>query len=287
MQSKASLTSRVADDPVRASSRAGSLALDHQSRGEHFAAGVKACLPVVMGYLAVGIAFGVVARTAGLSVAEVALMSLILYAGSAQFIAAGMIGAAAGAPGIIATIFLVNVRHFLYSAALAPHLRRLPAWKNALIGAELTDETFSVMSNHLATGGVARAPWFFGLNVTAQATWFVATVSGALLGSAIPDTRALGLDFALAGMFAALLVIQMASRPNLRPALIVAVTGAVVAVGGAGLIGESWSIVAATVIAASVGLVLDGRKRAESGVVASSAEAGERQDSVTEAPSWK
>jgi 4-azaleucine resistance transporter AzlC len=227
--------------------------------GERFRDGVRACLPVVMGYSVIGLAFGVLARTAGLSAPEVALMSLILYAGSAQFILAGLLDTGAAASAIVITIFLVNVRHLLYSAALAPHVRRLPAWQNVLVGAELTDETFAVATNHLAGERAGRAPWLFGLNLTAQVTWIVATTVGALVGSAIPDTSALGLDFALAAMFAALLVLLVVRRPRLRPAVAVAATGVVVGVGGALVVPASWAIIAAAVVAASVGVAIEGR----------------------------
>jgi 4-azaleucine resistance transporter AzlC len=235
-----------------------------ESRLAQVAAGARAGVPIILGALAVGVAFGVLARTAGLSVAEIALMSIILFAGSAQFIATSLIAAGAAAPAIVATVFLVNVRHLLYSAALAPQLRRLPTWKNVLIGAELTDETFAVAASHLAAGRPARASWLIGLNLSFQVCWVASTVAGALLGDAIPDTRALGLDFALGAMFTALLVIQMASRPNPRVALAVIGVGAVVGVGGALVVPGSWAVVAATVAAASVGLALEAQaKRAD------------------------
>lgn len=110
---------------------------------------MKDAVPVVLGYIAIGLAFGVVAKTAGITVAEVALMSLILYAGSARFVMVRLIAAGMPAPTIIVTIFLVNVRHLLYSAAVSPHVRHLKAWQNMLIGAELTDETFAVASARL------------------------------------------------------------------------------------------------------------------------------------------
>ena len=228
-----------------------------ESRLAQLGAGARACLPVILGFVAVGVAFGVVARTAGLSVAEVALMSIILYAGSAQFISAGLIAAGAAASAIVVTVFLVNIRHLLYSAALAPHVRHLPTWQNVAIGAELTDESFAVAASHLADDRRASGPWLIGLNLMGHTTWVVSTTAGALLGSAIPDTRVFGLDFALGAMFAALLVLQMASRPRLRPALAAIAVGAVVGVGGALVVPSSWAVVAATVVAASVGLALD------------------------------
>ncbi len=219
---------------------------------------MRASLPVVVGYAAIGFAFGVVAGTAGLRVPEVTLMSLILYAGSAQFVMAGLLGAGAPAVTIIATVFLVNLRHFLYSAALVPYLRRLPVWQNTLIAAELTDETFAVATGHLAQGRRPGAGWFYGLNITAQAAWVIATTLGAIAGSAVPDARALGLDFALPAMFAALLVLQIAARSRVHPALWVAVTAAAIAVGGAMVIPASWAIIAATLVAAGVGVAIEG-----------------------------
>jgi len=237
--------------------------VDHPATArEEFVAGARACLPVVLGYMVVGLAFGIVARTAGLSVAEVVVMSLILYAGSAQFVVAGLLGAGAAAPAVIATVFLVNLRHVLYSAALAPHVRRVPTWQNALIGAELTDETFAIAAGHLHGDRQARAPWLFGLNVTAQATWVAATALGTLVGHALPDTHALGLDFALASMFAALLMMQVAGRSRTRVAVAVAAIGALLAVGSALVVPSSWAVILAALFAATAGALLEGRRLA-------------------------
>lgn len=224
---------------------------------EHFGNGMRASLPIVLGYAAIGLVVGVVARTAGLTVFEVALMSLILYAGSAQLIVASLIGVSASAPAIIFTIFLVNLRHLLYSASLAPYVRKVPLWQNVLIGLELTDETFAVAANHLAGNRSAHAAWLFGLNLTAHATWIVSTAVGAIAGHAIPNTHALGLDFALTAMFAALLVLQITSRPQMRVAITVGLISAAVAVGGTLFVSSSWAIIAAAVIAASVGVLIE------------------------------
>lgn len=228
---------------------------------EHFGDGMRACLPIVLGYIAIGLVVGVVARTAGLTVLEVALMSLILYAGSAQLIVTTLIGASASAQAIIFTIFLVNMRHFLYSASLAPHVRKLPLWQNILIGSEITDETFAVAANHLVGNRRAHAAWLFGLNLTAQATWILSTTIGAIAGSVIPNTHALGLDFALTAMFAALLVLQITSRQQIRVAITVGLISAVVAVGATLFVSSSWAIIVAAVIAASIGVVIERKQQ--------------------------
>jgi branched chain amino acid efflux pump len=223
-------------------------------------AGMRACLPVVLGYLAIGMAFGVVARTTGLSVAEATLMSVVLYAGSAQFITAGMLAAGAPALAIIVTIALVNIRHMFYSAALAPQLPRAPLWKNLLVGVELTDETFALAASRFGAGAAVQHSWLFGVNVTAQFTWVYATFLGALLGQRVANVSALGLDFALTSMYAALLVLQIAHRPQLRIAIGVAAAAALVAVAGSVLLSESWAVVAAAVTAATLGLALEEKR---------------------------
>jgi len=228
------------------------------SGGSRYRDGARDALPVVLGYIAIGLAFGVVAQTAGITTAEVLLMSLILYAGSAQFVTVGLIVAGAPATAIVATIFLVNVRHLLYSTALSPHVRGLKAWQNALIGAELTDETFAVASGCLSTGRRASAPWLLGINNASHATWIACTTLGALLGSSVSNTRALGLDFALAAMFAALLVLQIVNRPRMRAAVGAAAAGAATGLLGILVMPAGWAVIAATLVAATLGVILEG-----------------------------
>jgi len=219
-----------------------------------FRAGLKAASPIVLGYLPIGFAFGVLARTAGLTVAEVGLMSLVVYAGSAQFIGVNMLAAGAAAPAIISTTFLVNLRHLLMSTALVPSLRENKPWQNALLAYGITDESFAVNTSILQ--GKTIGPAFVaGLHVTAQSSWIVASVVGALVGQLAGNQEALGLDFALSAMFIGLLM------PHLRgegggSRRVAAVVGAVIAVAMA-LVGlSSWGIIAATLVAATVGVIL-------------------------------
>jgi 4-azaleucine resistance transporter AzlC len=222
-----------------------------------FAAGARAGLPVVLGYLSIGFAAGVVERAAGLSVAEVALLSLVLYAGSAQFVFAAMIAAASPPAAVVVTIFFVNLRHLLLSAALAPALARVPAWKNALIGAQLTDETFVIAWSRVAAGGALTAPWMWGLNLSAYSAWALANVAGALLGEALGDSRRLGFDFALTAMFAALLVLQLAVAPARTRAMLVAVAAALGAVALSQVLPGTWFVIVATLLAATLGYSIE------------------------------
>jgi len=216
---------------------------------DSFAGGVRAALPVVLGYLGIGIAAGVVERAAGLSNAEILLLSMVLYAGSAQFVVTSMLSLASPAPAIVFTVFLLNLRHLLLSAALAPALRGVAAWKNALLGLQLTDETFVVAS--------ARRPlspaWMAGLNLAAWATWAAANLLGAAFSGAAGDSRVLA--FALPCMFAGLLVLQMKGIASGAAAAVAVAVAAGVALATQVLWPGPQAIVLATVLAASAALL--------------------------------
>lgn len=222
-----------------------------------FIDGVKACLPTLLGYLSIGFAAGVVGKTAGLSIAEITLMSLLIYAGSAQFIFTGMIVASASATGIIFTIFFVNLRHLLLSAALSPYFRHLSPLKNTLIGALLTDETFGVAINEASNKKYLSEKWMHGLNVAAYINWVLANIAGAYFGQWITNPEDFGLDFALAAMFIGLLVMQMASRNKLILDIVVATSAVMIAITVSLVLSESIGIIVATLLAATIGMVIE------------------------------
>jgi predicted branched-subunit amino acid permease len=206
----------------------------------------------VLGYLGIGLAAGALERAAGMSYAEVLLISTVLYAGSAQFVVTSMLTLASPAAAIVLTVFFLNLRHLLLSAALAPALRHVPAWKNALIGLQLTDETFVVAAGHAAAG--LSPAWMAGLNLAAWTTWAAANLAGAALSGSIGDTRVLG--FALPCMFAGLLILQLRTFAALRTPLLVAVFAGGFALLGKGLFSGPLIIIAATIAGATLGLAL-------------------------------
>ncbi|MEI6303089.1 MAG: AzlC family ABC transporter permease [Betaproteobacteria bacterium] len=233
------------------------------------AAGARAGLPVVLGYLSIGFAAGVVQRAAGLSVAEVMLLSLVLYAGSAQFVVASLVAAAVSPATAIITVFFVNLRHLLLASALAPYCRNFPVWQNALIGAQLTDETFVIAWGRLAGGAgatpaVLNARWMIGLNLSAYGAWAIANLAGALLGDRVGNIHALGFDFALAAMFGALLVLQLAGQGGAGRSvgLVVAALAALISVAATLALPGHWNILVATLVAATTGLGLQQWKSA-------------------------
>lgn len=224
---------------------------------DSFFQGVKDCVPTLLGYLSIGLAAGVIQKTAGLSIAEIALMSLILYAGSAQFIAAGMIAANSSLPAIVITIFFVNLRHILLSAALAPYFRHLNPLRNMLVGSLLTDETFGVAISEAAKKKQISEKWMHGLNITAYANWLVANLAGAFLAQWISNPEKFGLAFALPAMFIGILVLSMLGRDRIKLDIVVAIIAVVIAVGSSFFLSSSMGVIIATIIASTIGMVVE------------------------------
>ncbi|AFC33847.1 Branched-chain amino acid transport protein [Paenibacillus mucilaginosus 3016] len=218
-----------------------------------FLQGVRDCVPTLLGYLSIGLACGVIGTTSGLYPSEILLLSTLLYAGSAQFVVAGMVAAGGSAAAVIVTVLFVNLRHLLLSAALAPYFRRYAPWKNAILGSQLTDETFGVAVSRLA-GMKGRARWMLGLNITAHVNWIAANMVGAYAGAWIPDPGKYGLPYALPAMFVGLLVLGFGTRQKKIVDGIVAVSaGAVCVAAGTFLPGHA-AVLAAIVVAAVIGM---------------------------------
>ncbi len=224
-------------------------------RRQDFLSGIKAAIPVVLGYIPAGLAFGVLAAQAGLGIKDVFFMSLLVFAGSSQFIATSLISAGASAGTIIAATFLVNLRHILLSASLAPHIRKINNWLLTLIGFTLTDESFAV-----AIGSVAqeekKAAFFLGLNLTSYLSWIANTVLGAAMGNLIPNPELFGLHFALPAMFIGLLVMQMREKHS----YLVAVLAMVLALVFKMYLPGNWYIILATVLSATIGVISESWK---------------------------
>ena len=212
--------------------------------------GLNAGWPICLGYLPIGMAFGVLAQKAGLRPLQLGLMSIMVFAGSAQFIAVAMLASGASAPAIITTTFVVNLRHVLMSSALAVYLRAAHRGLLALYAYGVTDESFAVNMPRFndRTWSLNRA---LVVNHAANLTWFVSTVAGGIGGRFIPE-GALGIDYALIAMFICLLIYQIRKRIHLLTAVIAGLT----AVGLALMIPGNTYIVIASIAAATVGVII-------------------------------
>jgi 4-azaleucine resistance transporter AzlC len=212
--------------------------------------GAAAAWPICLGYLAVGFAFGVIAQKAGLHPFEIGLMSLMVYAGSAQFIAVSMLAGGSAIVPIIVTTFMVNLRHLLMSSSLSVYLKSLSGGWLALYAYGVTDESFALNLTRFRDGD-----WDWRraiiLNHTANIMWICCTVVGGYGGQFIP-TGAFGIDYALIAMFICLLVFQL--KGNLY--VLVAVIAGGLAVCLSLLMPGNFHIVISSVIAATCGVLL-------------------------------
>ncbi len=200
-------------------------------RGE-FLSGAKDTLPLLIGAIPFAILFGALGITSGLSPAGVQAMSVFVFAGSAQFIAAGLIAQGVPASIIILTTLVVNLRHALYSVSLAPHLRHLPQKWLAPLGFWLTDETYAVVIRRFQKDEQAphRHWYYLGSALSMYLNWQVWTLIGILTGQRLRDTAAWGLDFAMVVTFIGIVVPLIVNRPMLVTALVSG--GAAVAANG-------------------------------------------------------
>ncbi len=172
--------------------------------------GAVAAWPICLGYLPIGLALGVLARQAGIPWWAVVMMSVLVFAGSAQFICVALLVAGTSAPAIILTTFVINLRHTLMSSALAVQLAGVSRRFLALFAYGITDESFAVNMTHFRGGDWDR--WrALVTNQLANAVWIIATLTGALVGQFIPQ-GAFGIDYALTAMFICLLVFQLQGR---------------------------------------------------------------------------
>ncbi len=232
-----------------------------------FSEGLRASVPVVVGYLPAAVAFGVAAQSAGLNATETVLMSLIVYSGASQFALAGLLAAGASWLAMAAIGLVLGIRHVLYGPSLVPHLRRLDTARAAVAAFGLTDEVFAVASVKLTPGQTPLTGfgWLLGLETGAYVSWTLGSWIGAVAGTAVVSalpSLAPALSFALPALFVALLVsLVRPGGPEPGRRVPVPVVGAVLAAGVvaaalhlAGL--GSWSVPAADVAGPAVGLLL-------------------------------
>jgi len=200
-----------------------------------------------------GFVFGLAARDAGYSPIEASAMSVIVFAGAAQFAAVGYVAAGLPwAPILVLTLFL-NARHMLYSASLAPRLRGVPFPHRAAMAHVLTDEAFALAATHFHRLGRVDVPgYWIGAILGVFIPWNVATLAGVLLGGAIPDPSVFGLDIVFPAAMAGLAVGLMTGRRE----VVAAGSGAVFGVLLSLLAGPAMGIVAGGLLGPLVGMAM-------------------------------
>lgn len=186
---------------------------------KQFLEGIRVCIPVLAGYVPLGLACGIVCADAGMSVLQIFLMSLLVYAGAGQYIAGGMIAAGASPLSIIITTFIVNSRHILYTSVLYPYISKWSFFKQSLFAAQITDEVFAIHSSYMNKYG-ANTVTAFTLNIFSHSSWVISNTIGGISANLIADSSKYGLDFTLYALFIALIIPRLVNFAQLS-ALIV------------------------------------------------------------------
>ncbi len=221
-----------------------------------FVSGVKGELPLLLGVMPYGMIYGALAVKLGLPPVLVVAMSSIVFAGSSQLIGAPLM--AGGMPGlvIVATTFIVNLRHALYSASVAPFIKQVPLRWKVLLAYLLTDEAYAVTITRFTqpdSSSALNKHWFyFGAGITLWSSWQLSTAIGIFVGQLIPESWSL--DFTLALTFIALVV------PNLKDRASVA---AAVSAGIMAVFSYAWpyklGLFAAAITGIVVGMLIEGK----------------------------
>jgi 4-azaleucine resistance transporter AzlC len=219
-----------------------------------FLEGVRAEVPLLIGVFPFGMIYGALALNAGISAFASQMMSSIVFAGSSQFIAAKL--AADSAPGfvIILTIAVVNLRHMLYSASLAPYLKHLSLRWKFLLSYLLTDEAYAPSILKYEKEGVKPfSHWFLlGAGFSLWFTWQVSTALGIFVGTEMPGD--IPLEFALPLTFIAMVVPILKNRPLVAAAVSAGITALL-----AYNLPFRLGLILAALVGIIVGTVLEGR----------------------------
>lgn len=204
-------------------------------------AGLRSALPIAAGYFAFDVAFGVAAVAAGVSVTNAMVMTLLVYAASAQMAALGLFAVGASPWAVIGVTLLLNIRYVLFSVGYAPQASRWGRQYSAFVAWMMTDASYAAM----AGGRLHRKNDVFMLHAIPYLVCVVATYLGAKAGSLLPDFQAIGLDFALPGMFMALLVPMLDRSDKWFTAVLAAAVSVMIALAGGG----GWAVPIAAMFA--------------------------------------
>lgn len=220
---------------------------------EIIVSGVKASSPIMASYIALGVACGIVLYDAGFSVGQIFLMSLFVYAGAAQFLAASMVAFGAVFPSIILMVFFLNLRHVLMSASISSFVKNKSLKFLGVFGHTLSDETFGInyskFQNEEWTPKEALVT-----SMSNYGTWILSTVLGGLIGSQIPINTMI-MNYALIAMFLCMLVLQFVSKPHIIAAAVSIILTVFLTI----LLQHNIALVIATILASFVGYYIETR----------------------------
>ncbi|MBO8170266.1 MAG: AzlC family ABC transporter permease [Bacillaceae bacterium] len=224
----------------------------------NFLKGLKAGIPVAIGYIPIAIAFGLLAKSFQIPDAVILFMSLLIFAGASQFIGVNLIMAGVTYLEIVMTTFILNLRHLLMTASLSQRVPdQTPKRWLALLSFGVTDETFTVASTQKEK--VLHPAFILGLNFLAFAAWNVGTWIGVFFAVGLPQSIQNSMGIALYAMFIGLLV---PSLKNARPVQVIVLIAVVISSIMHWILpyfidlSPGWNIIITTVLSSMIGVIL-------------------------------
>lgn len=239
---------------------------------------MKAGVPVIFGFIPVGIAFAIAARQAGFSILETQLMSLSVFAGASQMMSVGMWAEGAGIIAIVVATLIINLRHIIMSTCVMQRLGKAPLYQRLISAFGVTDESFAVFTS--IESEKCTIPYLFGLITVTYSSWNVGTLLGALGADLLPDVLTASFGVALYAMFIVIVTPSATSKPSLG--LLVILTAVANWILGL-VIDSSWAMIIATLLGALVGVFFvdideDGGKKENAEAGASGAPDGKEAE---------
>jgi predicted branched-subunit amino acid permease len=213
-------------------------AISVQPASHAFWKGVRISIPVVVAAGPFSMLFGALAVNNGFSVFEAFLMSATVFGGASQMVGIELFGHHVAPWLIVLSIFAVNFRHVLYSAAIGRSLTHWSFGRQMIAYFLLTDPQYAFAESEAQSGRKVGFAWYMGAALSVYVSWVVLTVAGALAGNLIPDTDALGVEFILPIYFLGL-VMEFRKRPLWLPVVAASAVGSMVAYR---LVGSPWHV---------------------------------------------
>lgn len=231
-----------------------SQAIAERSGQQEFWKGIRDESPILLGVIPFGLIYGALAVHAHLSNAAAQAMSAIIFAGASQIIVTQLLAAGTSELVMLVVVFVVNLRHALYSASVAPYVRSLSTGWKLLLAYLLTDEAYAVVISHYQREGLsARRHWYFlGAGLTLWTAWQFSSALGIFIGASLPASAAL--SFVLPLTFIALVVPALKDRAGLAAALTASLVGVL-----AMNLPYKTGLLAAALVGILAGMVIEGR----------------------------
>ena len=184
-----------------------------------FAAGIKKMIPVLLSYVPLGLAAGMLLSEAGFHPVGIGLMSLLVFAGAGQFMAASMVSAGASVVSIIAMVFFLNLRHLLLSSSMSEYLRGKKLPFLLLFSHTLVDESYAMNYTEFSMNPFWTTQNALAANLSGLTVWVCSTILGGLLGQFIP-INALLVNYVLIAMFICMMVMQWGTKVHIVVSLV-------------------------------------------------------------------